>query len=99
MHWRNEHWGTKWNAIYPSVVTDEARVGRVVYAFQTAWSPPEPWLAEVSRLHPPVDLVHEYVDEMGESAGRAEWTAGLLIEHEQLDPRELEWMSWEDAES
>ncbi len=79
-------------------VNSETCDGHVIYEFRTAWSPPEPWLAEASRLHPPVDLTHEYVDEMGEFAGRAEWTAGLLIDHEDLDPTELDWMAREDAE-
>jgi len=45
LDWNRENWGTKWNA-YDQVPV--ARTNDVLVAqFQTAWSPPYPWLAAV----------------------------------------------------
>lgn len=45
MDWTRENWGTKWNAyeIRPIVQTDDT----LTVTFDTAWSPPFPWLAAV----------------------------------------------------
>lgn len=48
--WRLEHWGTKWDVGPGDMsgfrLTDESHSFR----FDTAWSPPEPWLMYVSEL-------------------------------------------------
>ncbi len=96
MHWRNEHWGTKWNAIYPEILDGDAQLGHVAYKFRTAWSTPAEWLAEVSRLHASVELRHEHVDEMCEAAFRDLWVKGEITDRVDLDPWELEWIDYEE---
>ena len=54
--WRSEHWGTKWNASCAKL-TRKPRQRSLVYQFDTAWSPPLPWLAYV--VHGFAELVFE----------------------------------------
>jgi len=93
MEWRNEHWGTKWNAMYASVA-QKPLVG-LEYRFQTAWTPPDGWLATVSARHPDLNLDHEYVEEMGQFAGRGTWRGGHVIGHEALEPNDIAWVERE----
>jgi hypothetical protein len=72
--------------------------GSVTYSFATAWSPPDAWLAHVSDAHPGLTFRHEFCEEMAHFAGRRIWHRGELVEHEPLDPDEVEWMEWEEAE-
>ena len=90
-YWRNEHWGTKWNAMWPER-TGEAASGRVVYTFSTAWAPPEPWLARVSTAHPELSFALEFVEEFCQAAGGVRWIAGELAEQWPVDPLEAEWV-------
>jgi Ferredoxin-like domain in Api92-like protein len=66
--------------------------------FQTAWRPPDAWLAEVSAQHPDLNLDHEYVEEIGQFAGRGTWRGGYLIGHEPLDPDQISWVEQEPDE-
>jgi hypothetical protein len=43
LDWASENWGTKWNAY--SQLPIEQEHGRLRLVFETAWSPPYPWLA------------------------------------------------------
>lgn len=93
--WAVEHWGTKWNAWYPSLEGNPDD-GEVTYSFQTAWTPPDKWLAKASTEFPTLEFRHEYVEEMGHFAGRGLWRAGDLIEEQELEPAEIEWAREED---
>ena len=57
-HWSIKHWGTKWNA------TETTRTADNQIDFQTAWSPPMPWLLELSKQHPKEKFVM-FCDEEG----------------------------------
>ena len=94
--WRREHWGTKWDAHWPRVV--DLKDGSVTYSFATAWRPPDAWLEFVSAMHIELTFRHEFCEEMAHFAGRSDWEAGALVEHEWVDPYEVEWMEWEEAE-
>jgi Ferredoxin-like domain in Api92-like protein len=94
--WRTQHWGTKWDAMWPDVI--ERRVGSITYSFATAWGPPDAWLQFVSGEHVKLTFRHEFCEEMRHFAGRAEWHAGSLIAQERLDPDEVEWMEWVEDE-
>jgi hypothetical protein len=50
--WRTEHWGTKWNAMYPRRPRGSLKSGCLTYKVFTAWGPPEPWMDVVAREHP-----------------------------------------------
>jgi len=88
--WCVAHWGTKWNAWYASIA-GRADDGEVMYSFQTAWTPPDRWLAEACPRFPALDFRHEYVEEMGHFAGRALWRGGEPIEARAVAPHEIEW--------
>lgn len=59
--WAIENWGTKWEA--HSV--DEGEFtgdGYMVYCFDTAWSPPSPVIAELSRMFPKVYVTLKFIE-------------------------------------
>lgn len=63
LDWARENWGTKWNA-YRSVAPEWAD-GVLTIRFQSAWSPPYPWLAAVfNKLNLP--FAHNWLDEGAE---------------------------------
>lgn len=64
--WRVEHWGTKWDA-YDHGETYR-QPGRYEVPFDTAWSPPEPFVAAVSKRFPALTFVLAY-DEPGMDFG------------------------------
>jgi hypothetical protein len=75
-HWCITHWGTKWDV--QATLTDALPV-RLVYWFQSAWSPPVPWLKKVARDFPRLRFVLTY-DEPGMAfAGTAIADQGRLI--------------------
>lgn len=95
--WRRKHWGTKWNAMWPTR-EGEPDDGSVTYQFSTAWAPPDAWLHRVAAAHPQLTFQHEYVEEMAQFAGRGILVAGQLTYHEELDPYSIEWVEWEEPE-
>src|SRR5262249_1736193 len=50
--WCNQHWGTKWDVVEAELTRGEAT--QLIYTFETAWSPPVPWLVRVSKQYPSV---------------------------------------------
>jgi hypothetical protein len=47
-NWRVENWGTKWDA-HPEMIELERGHRELIYGFHTAWAPPLPVVAELSR--------------------------------------------------
>lgn len=43
-------WGTKWEAIDPSVDLSEIDLGKIIYKFDTAWSYPHNWIITISKI-------------------------------------------------
>lgn len=64
LDWARTYWGTKWNAYGQLPV--EADKNTVILRFQTAWSPPYPWL--VALFNTCGDFRHNWLDE-GRSRG------------------------------
>lgn len=60
MSWARENWGTKWNAYDCRPVVSQG--GTLTIAFETAWSPPYPWLAAIFNKHK-VSFDHNWLDE------------------------------------
>ena len=66
LDWARENWGTKWNAYghneggrYESIAkSDDA----ITLTFQTAWSPPYPWIAALFNFFK-MDIEHNWFDE------------------------------------
>jgi len=73
MVWAREHWGTKWNASRSKPA--ERDDGSMTVSFDTAWSPPYPWLAALFN-HTQRSFEHNWLDEGAEWSveGRFQWT-------------------------
>lgn len=74
MDWARENWGTKWNAYACREVNMAS--GSVTIAFETAWSPPYPWLAALFNKHK-ISFDHNWLDE-----GRSNSVCGKFIADE-----------------
>jgi len=77
--WRLEHWGTKWNAIWPTL-RGTLRSGELRYRFQTAWTPPVEWLQFVAAAHPDLAFELQYEEERNQFRGVLRFEAGRLVE-------------------
>lgn len=83
LDWMRENWGTKWNAYSTQPV--EWSEGVLTIIFETAWSPPYPWLAAVfNTLAIPFD--HNWLDE-----GCARGVCGKFTPNPTSDYRIDEW--------
>lgn len=87
-----EHFGTKWDAY--SIEEPEDAVDGVSIKFQTAWSPPVPWIEETSKMFPTLTFVDEYINEGG-GAGRIIAENGLVSDTETS---EEDWLENYDEE-
>lgn len=97
--WSCANWGTKWDAYdYKERVND---LGRFVFKFETAWSPPVPILTKLAEMWPKLTIETKSIDEGGGAwAGigghleSVEETRELHIEvygnAERIDPEEDE---------
>ena len=89
LDWNRTNWGTKWNAYshQPTLQTDDS----LTLIFETAWSPPYPWLAAVmNKLSLPFD--HNWLNEGMERA-----VSGRFWFSEQWGPEWKEEPSPEDT--
>lgn len=92
--WRVANWGTKWEAIDPSDIKVEPEHYQVF--FQTAWSPPEPWVRFASKKFPHLDFTMEYHEEAGMYASElvkfkeGEVTSREEIPNENIDTEDEE---------
>jgi|TARA_R110000824_G_scaffold320638_2_gene507614 hypothetical protein len=52
--WRNEHWGTKWGDCHTVLVDEDyhENFGKVMFQFDTAWSPPAEGLMHIAKMFP-----------------------------------------------
>ena len=85
--WCVSHYGTKWD-IFGNVHYAEVEDGLAEYDFDTAWSPPCPWLEKVSRDWP--DLSFELVYYEG-GIGFAGWFVcedGEVVDDTQVEGRD-----------
>lgn len=77
--WEQVHWGCKWGACHASVV--DPWEGGVFYEFDTPWSPPLPFLEQVSRAWPTLVFELDYEEPLMAYKGEARAEAGVLIDH------------------
>lgn len=62
--WSVKNWGTKWNAYYSSIISEDE------IEFQTAWSAPTPILEKLGEMYPDIEIEHYWADEdMGNNSG------------------------------
>lgn len=74
--WACINWGTKWD-IEAKLIKDKKN--ELVYKFNTAWCPPFPWLAVVSRKFARLKFKIEYFDESVSFEGFANIENGKVI--------------------
>lgn len=50
--WCKKYWGTKWNAYSQQWLEKDPGAGKIVFRFDTAWSPPEPIFKKLAADNP-----------------------------------------------
>jgi hypothetical protein len=85
LDWSRREWGTKWNAYShkPIERTDDTLILR----FDTAWSPPYPWLVAVFNTFKRA-FDHNWLDEGAERGVCGKWNHAALEAH---NPFEKPW--------
>jgi len=63
-NWNISNWGTKWDVSGDVEVIDESETHWHI-SFDTAWSPPQQALLELSKQHPEVSFRNEWREEQG----------------------------------
>jgi hypothetical protein len=76
-NWEREHWGCKWGAC-ESHLADEWE-GHLHYAFDTAWSPPIPFLEKLAPQWPTLKFLLDY-EELSMGFKGITKAAGAVIE-------------------
>lgn len=77
LDWSRENWGTKWNAYghKPVERTDDT----LTIIFDTAWSPPYPWLVAVFNTVKR-DFDHNWLDEGASHGWTGTWNYAALVD-------------------
>lgn len=83
--WRVEHWGTKWNS-YENTQIDPDTI-----TFETAWSAPEPVIAQLAKMYPDAEIEHWWADEdTGSNDGYARYSGGEAVEFVEYEQNSSE---------
>ena len=69
--WCIKHWGTKWNAM------NSKKIATDMLCFDTAWSAPEPVIAQLAKMYPKTEIEHWWADEnLGCNSGYTKYEGG-----------------------
>ena len=79
--WQVEHWGTKWDLDDDQTTFIEPTL--IHSAFQSAWSPPEEWLAHAAATFPALRFVLKYDEPGMDFAGLIHYEDGVLQRHKK----------------
>jgi hypothetical protein len=82
--WCIENWGTKWNASEPALTEFKQSLR---YDFQTAWSPPEPVIAEASKIFKNLEFTLRFWERGAAYQGFVNYKAGNKFESEEKEYR------------
>lgn len=86
--WSRNNWNTKWNAThfnYKDILNDDGYM-----LFDTAWNSPYPVIQELSRKHPDVVMILDYINEFNDFAGHHEFIDGkCTIKEEYWDEQKI----------
>tara|TARA_B100001094_G_scaffold296961_1_gene319588 strand:+ start:4502 stop:5191 length:690 start_codon:yes stop_codon:yes gene_type:complete len=64
--WSITHWGTKWDAVTNDIDFDD---DWITIDFDTAWSPPEPWILALSKKFPNLEIEVKVTEESNSYMG------------------------------
>lgn len=78
--WSVDNWGTKWDIYYSDYTGAFFCENEYTYTFDTAWSPPEPWLKHVSTLFPTLEFEIQYYEPGIMFAGTTKYKNGQTTE-------------------
>lgn len=85
--WATVHWGTKWE-LSPDIHREVDSAGdEVRYCFDTAWSPPEAWLAAVAAKYPALAFELLCFEGGGDYAVRLCYEDGVSAARDELSYR------------
>lgn len=82
--WQVEHWGTKWD-VNGNVDIYSQEDGSTLVEFDTAWSPPRPWVRHASKLFPELIFRLSYFEPGMMFCGCSIYKAGELIGEEYYE--------------
>lgn len=85
--WSIDNWGTKWDLSETNVEFDVGGAG-ISYSFETAWGPPEPAVAAMSRLFPNLRFEHTYEEGGMQFAGIVEYEHGMEVSRRETDDKD-----------
>jgi len=94
--WCWDKWGTKWGDCNTYLLSQTQN--QLVFQLESAWSPIEAGLAEVSRIFPTLTFELEMLEESGEYAGLHVMKEGNTIFYEEFAPGEMISEMSEDGE-
>ena len=80
--WNTKNWGTKWNAYNQERVRES---GRLIFRFETAWSPPHPVMEVLAAEFPKACIEHAMIDEGWNFAGIVFYENGEVVEERLID--------------
>lgn len=79
-NWNVKNWGTKWDACEDYCNRNSDNL--LSYSFNTAWSPPIPFVESLAKQFPHLEILLSYEEETG-WGGRMEFNNGQLIEENE----------------
>src|SRR5262245_44901273 len=75
--------------------TGNGEGSKAVYKFDTAWSPPIPWLVQCSALERELSFVLRWADASSDTHMEHRFVGGLLVDEQTLEwddvPKEMRW--------
>lgn len=72
-HWNIREWGTKWDIDNAEI---EVYPNKIIYIYNTAWSPPVSALDKLAEQYPFVSIHSRFIDENDCFAGEVYWESG-----------------------
>lgn len=98
-HWRNQNWGTKWDAEQTTCPTVHSRADgktEITFVFDTAWAPSLPVSEEIARKFPDTIIAHSYDEPGMDFGGFTVWADGKVTEEEDGGSRSTTWADYAD---
>lgn len=85
--WCCDHWGSKWQAVDPEIVTDT--INCLHYRFETAWTPPLPIFHALCNAFPTTKINASYEETGSELVGTVSLEKGIVSHLQVVDLYEI----------